>query len=120
MTLERRDSSIIFTNIAYIYSSHPSLTSRTTNITHLVRTHSHQFDIGNKHWLQILTLSYHGRRRTFIYLYATCYPLSLCNILSEAIFTCSLPVYPLMSPPSYLAKTNISVSVSRRPIESII
>src|SRR6267142_1057348 len=74
----------------------------------------------HNHGFQIQILSYHGRRRTFIYLYATCYPLSLCNILFEAIFSCSPPVYLLMSPPSYLVKTNISVSVSLLPIISVM
>lgn len=45
MMPEQRSSLIISTNFACIRSSNPSLTSRITNITHLVRTHPRQFDI---------------------------------------------------------------------------
>jgi Component of IIS longevity pathway SMK-1 len=45
MTPERRNSSIISTNFACIHSSNPSLTSRITNTTHLVRRCPHQFNI---------------------------------------------------------------------------
>jgi hypothetical protein len=41
MRLEQRNSSITSTNFAYIRSSNPSLTSRITNTTQLVRTNSH-------------------------------------------------------------------------------
>ena len=47
MTLEQRNSSTISTNFAYIRSSNPSLTSRITNTTHLVRAISHQLKTCN-------------------------------------------------------------------------
>jgi hypothetical protein len=54
-TLEQRNSSTIFTNIACNRSSDLSLTSRITNIIHLVRTHI-KFDTRN------LVIMFHGLR----------------------------------------------------------
>ena len=72
MMPEQRSSSIISTNFACIRFSNPSLTSRITNITHLVRPH--QFDITTPSLVSDSNLIL-SREKTNLY-------LSLCDLLS--------------------------------------